>query len=109
MRFSAGKRLAIQCTVVLLVAVVAFALSYFTYYQPQMQVLISQLELQQQGQERDDIHRGLQLLQQRVDTKYPYAPDDPTFGEVESLAVAAWGAMSDGDMQEANKLIKDGF
>lgn len=117
MRFSIDKNLIINSLLVpMLVMVATFLLSYFFYFQPQIQLLKNQLdaqlqslETQQQGQEIDVVRAGFELLQQRVDVKYPYAPDDPAFAEIESYAITAWQAIAEGDTNKAKSLIGKAF
>jgi len=93
----------------ILAAIVTFGLSYFAYYQPQLSVLKEQFEHQKRGEAVAIACENMRMLQQRVDTKWPYAPDDPAFDEIDSVCAQAREALLEGDADEVNTLLERGW
>lgn len=102
-----NTHLIIQVLVPIFVMIVTLVASRFWIYGPQIEDLNKQVELLEEQVDSSIAWANLKMLQEDIQTKWPYSREDPVFEEVRSLGTKARDAIIDGDFDTANTLIKE--
>lgn len=87
---------------VVLTALITISLSYVFLYKPDF-------KQKEKWQKTDIALRNLEVLQQRIDTKWPYAIDDPAFEEIDCICTSAREAIRQGDIDVAFDSIDEAW